>query len=70
MTRYPLVIDKIIEHKGGVVPDFTMQHAGCSKRKRKATEGSRLYVPSPEVATIAADRRQALREEAKRMCGQ
>ena len=35
MTRYPLVIDKIIEHKGGVVPDFTMQHAGCSKRKRK-----------------------------------
>ena len=51
MTRYPLVIDKIIEHKGGVVPDFTMQHAGCSKRKRK-TEGSRLYV----VRAIAGGR--------------
>jgi hypothetical protein len=22
MTRYPLVIEKIIEHQGGVVPDF------------------------------------------------
>ena len=62
----------IVEHKGGVVPDFTMQHAaaGCSKRKRTVTEPSRLYVPSPEVATIAADRRKALREEAQRLCGE
>ena len=66
VMRYPLVIDKIVEHEGGVVPDFKMQHAGCSKRKRKVTEESRLYVPSPEVATVAAERRLVLREEASR----
>lgn len=55
MMRYPVVIDKIIEHQGGVVPDYKAQHTGCSKRKRKVTEASRLYVPSPEVATVAAD---------------
>ena len=48
VTRYPLVIDKIVEHKGGVVPDFQVQHKGCSKRKQKSTGDSRLYVPSPE----------------------
>ena len=69
MTRYPVVIDKIIEHQGGVVPDYKAQHTGCSKRKRKVTEASRLYVPSPEVATIAAERRKLLREEAKSMLG-
>ena len=52
ISRYPLVIDKIVEHKGGLVPDFEMQHAGCSKRKRKASGASRLYTPSPEVAAI------------------
>lgn len=67
ISRYPLVIDRIIECEGGVVPDFTMQHAGCSKRKRKATDPSRIYVMSPEIATVAADRRQALRAEAQRM---
>ena len=41
MSRYPLVIDKIVEHKGGVVPDFKMQHQGCSKRKRKVTEAAK-----------------------------
>ena len=70
ISRYPLVIDKIVEHKGGVVPDFKMQHQGCSKRKRKVTEASRLYAPSPEVATIAAARQKALREEAKSMLGE
>lgn len=70
ISRYPLVIDKIVEHKGGVVPDFKMQHQGCSKRKRKVTEASRLYVPSPEVATIAAARHNALRKEAKSMLGE
>ena len=67
MSRYALVIDKIVEYKGGVVPDFAMQHAGCSKRKPKATDASRIYVPSPEVATIAADRHKELRAEAARM---
>ena len=70
MTRYPIVIDKIVEHKGGVVPDFKAQHNGCSKRKRKATEGSRLYTPSTEVAKIASGRRLELRAEAQRLCGE
>jgi hypothetical protein len=26
VTRYPLVIDKIVEYKGGLVPDFAAQH--------------------------------------------
>jgi len=69
ISRYPLVIDKIVEHKGGVVPDFKMQFEGCSKRKRKVTEASRIYSPTPEVATIAATRHKALREEAERMTG-
>ena len=61
----------IVEHKGGVVPDFSMQHAGpvagCSKRKRKVTQALRLYVPSPEVATVASVRLKQLRAEAKSM---
>ena len=62
-----LVIDKIIEHKGGVVPDFCVQHAGCSKRKRKAVEPSRMYVPPPEVATIVAELCKELRSKAREM---
>ena len=69
MTRYPLIIDKIVEHKGGVVPDFVAQHAGCSRRKRKATEGSRLYTPSTEVLQIRSERNLQLRAEAQRLCG-
>jgi hypothetical protein len=53
MTRYTLVIDKIVAYKGGVVPDFCVQHAGYSKRKRKATELSRMYQPSPEIAVCS-----------------
>ena len=68
VTRYPLVIDKIVEYKGGLVPDFAAQHEGCSRRKRKATDPSRMYVPTPEVATIASERRVALREMAVNMC--
>ena len=69
ISRYPMVIDKIVEHtsKGGLVPDFEMQHAGCSKRKRKASGASRLYTPSPEVAAIAAERRNALHAQARSM---
>mmetsp|Transcript_9998 Transcript_9998/g.20211 ORF Transcript_9998/g.20211 Transcript_9998/m.20211 type:complete len:99 (-) Transcript_9998:9-305(-) len=43
ISRYPLIIDKIIEYKGGLVPDFSAQHNGCSKRKRKVTDPCRLY---------------------------
>jgi hypothetical protein len=45
--------------------DFKLQHQGCSKRKCKASEPSRLYAPSPEVATIAAARNLELREKAR-----
>jgi hypothetical protein len=64
VMRYPLVIDKVVEHKGGVVPDYNFQKQGCSKRKRKVTEPSRSYVPCKEVATVAADRCKELREKA------
>ena len=57
-----------MEYKGGLVPDFAAQHEGCSRRKRKATDPSRMYVPTPEVATLATERRKALREEAMSMC--
>ena len=70
MTRYPVVIDKIVEHKGGVVPDFKAQHDGCSKRKRSSTEPSRLYTPSTEVKKIGSDRCLELRAEAQRIAGE
>ena len=44
MTRYPLDIDKIVECKGGIVPDYKAQHAGCSKRKRKTTTRHSMLV--------------------------
>ena len=69
VTRYSLRSStKIVEYKGGLVPDFAAQHEGCSRRKRKATDPSRMYVPTPEVATIASERRVALREMAVNMC--
>ena len=62
-----LALQKIVEAKGGVVPDFTVQHAGCSKRKRTVTAPSGLYMPSPQVATVMSNRTKALRELAKSM---
>ena len=53
VTRWPLVIEKIIEYKGGLVPDFSMAHDGCSKRKRSAHGSS--FEPAPEVAAIGAE---------------
>ena len=63
VTRWPLVIDKIIEYKGGLVPDFAMCHDGCSKRKRRA-HGS-TFEPAPDVAAIGAERRAVLRRMAQ-----
>ena len=37
VTRWLTTIDIIIQHEGGVVPDALIQHAGCSKTKRKGT---------------------------------
>ena len=62
IERYPLVIDKMVEHEGGVIPDWRMQHQDCSKRKRKAHEPSLIYTPTPRVAEIAAARQGALRQ--------
>jgi hypothetical protein len=64
MTRYTLVIDKIVAYKGGVVPDFCVQHAGYSKRKRKATELSRMY----QEPTVSGDRGVLTQQRSKRSC--
>ena len=75
ILRYPLVIDRIVECQGGVVPDHTAQHGGCSKHKRRETkEGavleSRVYRPSAEVAAITEARCAELRGKAKAMAGE
>jgi len=61
MTRLSaVVLDKIIEADGGLVPDFEMQHGGCSKRKRNLKDlsaaAARSYVPPPEVVAAAEKR--------------
>ena len=76
MLRLPLVQDKIVEYKGGLVPDFEMQHEGCSKRKLReehevpATESREIYVPEPEVACAMKKRLKQLRAKAKHMAGE
>ena len=73
ITRLPLVLDKIIEHKGGLVPDFEMAHNGCSKRKRGKVCGSavpgasRSYQPPPEVAAAMQAKSERLRAKAEDM---
>ncbi len=54
ISRYPLAIDQIMEHKGGVVPDHLAQVGGCSRHVRKDTTAqahiaSRVYRPSAAV---------------------
>ena len=82
-SRMPLVQEKEIEYKGGLVPDYEMQHGGCSKRKRSARDpGGRtdvrgveapvsraVYEPTPEVARAMKKRCNELRAKAKRMAG-
>ena len=71
MTRLLLVLDKIIAAKGGLVPDFEMQHGGCSKRKRKLkgadSAALRSYQPSAAVAAVAEKRCKELRQQAEEM---
>ena len=69
VMRYPLAIDKRVEYKGGVVPDFCIQHNGSSKRKRKLTDPSRSVVMPPEVATVAKARQSELRAKAREILG-
>ena len=75
------MVDKIIEYKGGVVPDHAYQAVGCSKQKRKVSgkaaaaapntpkggSHSSMYDPSAEVAKVTADRTATLKRKAKSM---
>ena len=77
MSRLPLVQDKIVEHKGGLVPDFEIQHEGCSKRKRTdgkqydpATETREIYEPEPDVQRAMKKRLKQLRSKAEYMAGE
>ena len=74
ISRYPLVIDRIVECQGGVVPDHTAQHGGCSKHKRKDTKegavlASRVYRPSAEIQAITVARCAELHSKAKVLSG-
>ena len=66
---YKYIQEQIVKHKGGLVQDFELQFKGCSKRKRKVAEASRLYTPPPEIAAVMAARRKTLRAEVKCMLG-
>ena len=75
----PLVQDKQIEYEGGLVPDYEMQHGGCSKRKRKLcavqsdeltherSDGRSIYEPEPDVERAMNKRLKELKAKAKRM---
>ena len=67
VTRWPTTIDLIIQLKGGVVPDALIQHAGCSRTKRKGNGDARSIRPNPEISAVARKRQKALRAEAKEM---
>jgi hypothetical protein len=75
ISRYSLVIDRIVECQGSVVPDHTAQHGGCSKHKRRETKegaalASRVYRPSAQVAAITEARCTELHRKAKALCGE
>ena len=70
--RYPVVIDRIVECQGGVVPDHTMQHGGCSRHKRKetkvaSTRESLVYQPSSEISAITKAHMDELHTKARAM---
>ena len=67
VTRWPTTLDLVIEHKGCVLPDALMQHAGCSRTKRKGQEGSgdvRSIRSNPQISEVARKRQRELREKA------
>ena len=65
VTRWPTTINLIIQHKGGVVPDALIQHAGCSRTKRKGTRDARSIRPNTEISEVARKRQKELRSQAK-----
>ena len=75
VSRYSVVIDRIVECQGGVVPDHTVQHGGCSKQKRKGTKAeaataSRVYQPTAEVKAITEARSVELHSRVKTLLGE
>ena len=74
ISRYPIVIDRIVECKGGVVEDHTVQREGCSRSKRRETKEaakvmSRVYHPDADVEALSSARCNELRTTARRLCG-
>ena len=68
ITRWDSTLDLIIQHKGSVVPDALIQHAGCSKTKRKGSgDAARRIGQNPEVARVARERQKVLRSKAQDM---
>lgn len=67
VTRWPTTIELIIQHKGCVIPDALIQHAGCSKTKRKGSGDVRRIGQNPEIAHVARERQKVLRSKAQAM---
>ena len=63
ITRWPIVLEKIIEHGGGTVPDLEVAHNGCSKRK-KGRNSKPTWVPPPDIEPHMKKRQAALRDMA------
>ena len=68
------LLDKIIQFKGGLVPDFECENKGCSKRKRKdhssdapSAVSTRAYEPPPEVAAAMKVKCEEMRLKAENM---
>ena len=64
VTRWPVVLRKIIEANGTFVPDLNMQHHGCSKRKTARSDPvcrEPTFVPAPNVLAAMNARNAELR---------
>ena len=65
VTRWPIVLQKIIEADGTFVPDLLMQHHGCSKRKsgsKDPVSSAPTFVPAPNVLAALNARNTELRK--------
>eukprot|EP00966_Prymnesium_polylepis_P316576 7315236-Prymnesium_polylepis.3 len=63
IERIPHTIEKIIEYRGGMVPDSVLR---TGRRKER---GKRPFVPHPEAQNALEEVRPELSSEAKRLCG-
>ena len=60
VSRIPSTVDKIIEHRGGVVPDAVLRHG------RRGVRGKRPMVLHPEAKAAAEKLIEELDSEVKR----